>query len=1077
MGQLMLALAAALLLGSNAATLLVIITIILDTFLWALLFTTSYTTPYTLLSYQESASWILFNFIGAAALLLFVFYEIKASSMRIRQSEEALAATRREATAALGSALNVQDTLNWILVLLEGVVAYDSACIFILDGDTQYIAAARGFDDIAGILNHTYPASDPLTQEIITNKKPIWIYDTDVDPYFEGWAGTKSIRGWMGVPIIVQQEVLGRLTLDSMAVGAYGEETAVLVTKFANQAAIAIENSHLFAETQRQTRQLLALNDLTRKMTGSLSTQVLCEAIAEQLSDEYGDQEITVFTIDTASNCLILRGTASNPPQTNHQSEQQRIPLGEGIVGQVALSGEMYLENRIEDTHKDDENADFALTGQSRIVLPLLVNDAVIGVLSIKSGLFNAFDDSEVAMLRSLSDHIALALEKTRLLEETQHQHARAQALQQVGSLIASSLSLTETLNTIIEQAATIMGAPHSHIYLTQSDTYLSWDASETVTNNQLCKSFSLWVVNNNQYLAVYEVSEDERVLNADFAHEHNLHSYLGVPITVKGNLIGVLAILTAQATHFLDDEYDLLLAIARQAGVAVENGRLFEQSQQHALILEETVSLRTADLTVANKEQARLRKELEGYTNRLEQLVQHRTHELTETNDALRAEIINRRQLQKQIQISLTRRAQQVQISTRVSQEIAAAPALDTLFRKVVELIQYRFDYYHVQVFISVNDIWIMQEAAGVGRAQMIENRHSIPMDAPQSVVARAARNKQAILSTDVLNDPDWLPNAALPATKTELAVPIKLGDRVLGVLDIQHDEVDSLTTEDELLMLGLCGQIAIAINNRHLETKQQLAERALKAYTEELERSNRELQNFAYVASHDLQEPLRKILAFGDRLESRYADVLDERGADYLRRMQNASARMQILINDLLTFSRVTTKARPFTTVNLEKIAKGVVSDLEIQLEQTNGRVVLKSLPTIKADRVQMRQLLQNLISNGLKFHKPDTDSLVTVTGSTFIDNNGHNMCQLTISDNGIGFDEKYADRIFGIFQRLHTRTAYQGTGIGLAICRKIAKRHHGTIIAHSKKGEGATFIVQLPQTQESDEVLGEV
>ena len=344
------------------------------------------------------------------------------------------------------------------------------------------------------------------------------------------------------------------------------------------------------------------------------------------------------------------------------------------------------------------------------------------------------------------------------------------------------------------------------------------------------------------------------------------------------------------------------------------------------------------------------------------------------------------------------------------------------------------------------------------------------------KSLVARAAREKTAVLSTDVATDPNWLPNAALPATKTELAVPIKLGNQVLGVLDIQHDKVGSLTAEDELLMMGLCGQIAVAINNRQLEEKRQLAERALKAYTLELERSNRELQDFAYVASHDLQEPLRKIRAFSDRLATGYSDQLGERGLDYMNRMQKASARMQILIEDLLSFSRVTTKARPFTAVDLMKVAEGVVSDLEIRLEQTNGRVMLESLPTIEADRIQMRQLFQNLISNGLKFHRPDVPPIVTVSAELFTNDENQNICQLTITDNGIGFDEKYNDRIFGIFQRLHGRSAYEGTGIGLAICRKIAERHQGTIVAHGKEGEGATFVIQLPQKQAEIESYAE-
>lgn len=246
------------------------------------------------------------------------------------------------------------------------------------------------------------------------------------------------------------------------------------------------------------------------------------------------------------------------------------------------------------------------------------------------------------------------------------------------------------------------------------------------------------------------------------------------------------------------------------------------------------------------------------------------------------------------------------------------------------------------------------------------------------------------------------------------------------------------------------------------------------------ELGRSNRELQDFAFVASHDLQEPLRKIQTFGDRLKTKHGERLGEEGTDYLGRMQNAASRMQTLINDLLAFSRVTTKAQPFVAVNLTNIAKEVLNDLEARVQQTAGRVEINSLPTIEADPLQMRQLLQNLIGNSLKFHRSDVPPIVRVSSKSFGDNgtyaqnnsaNGH--YQIEVADNGIGFDEKYLDRIFTPFQRLHTRSEYEGTGMGLAVCRKIVERHGGIITAESTPGAGTKFIVTLPVKQNQGEI----
>jgi PAS domain S-box-containing protein len=233
---------------------------------------------------------------------------------------------------------------------------------------------------------------------------------------------------------------------------------------------------------------------------------------------------------------------------------------------------------------------------------------------------------------------------------------------------------------------------------------------------------------------------------------------------------------------------------------------------------------------------------------------------------------------------------------------------------------------------------------------------------------------------------------------------------------------------------------------------TLSKQAEVNLKIYAAKLEQSNRDLQEFAYIASHDLQEPLRKVLAFGDRLLSKYGDVLDDTGRDYLKRMRDASQRMQTLINDLLSFSRVTTRAQPFTVVDMNSLTEEVISDLEYQIDRTQGRV-----------EVGNHQLLQNLITNALKFHHEGTAPVIRVS-SQLMDG----KCQINVKDNGIGFDTQYLDRIFKPFQRLHGRDEYEGSGMGLAICRRIVERHSGEITAISAPGEGTTFIVTLPINQ---------
>jgi PAS domain S-box-containing protein len=230
-------------------------------------------------------------------------------------------------------------------------------------------------------------------------------------------------------------------------------------------------------------------------------------------------------------------------------------------------------------------------------------------------------------------------------------------------------------------------------------------------------------------------------------------------------------------------------------------------------------------------------------------------------------------------------------------------------------------------------------------------------------------------------------------------------------------------------------------------------------------LEQSNRELENFASVASHDLQEPLRKIQTFSDRLRAMYADALGPEGRDYLERMNGAATRMRRLIDDLLSFSRISSKAQAFVRVDLARVAREVLEDFQQDSTRAGATLTLGELPELEADPTQMRQLLQNLVSNALKFRRDDVAPVVSLRAT--VEPEGRRV-ELRVEDNGIGFDEKYHDRIFNLFQRLHGRGKYEGTGIGLAICRRIAERHGGSIRARSTPGQGSTFIVSLPLRQ---------
>lgn len=266
---------------------------------------------------------------------------------------------------------------------------------------------------------------------------------------------------------------------------------------------------------------------------------------------------------------------------------------------------------------------------------------------------------------------------------------------------------------------------------------------------------------------------------------------------------------------------------------------------------------------------------------------------------------------------------------------------------------------------------------------------------------------------------------------------------------------EISAFPTQDGIAVFAIdrTGQ-------REAEEALRSSEAMLRRYADKLERSNRDLQEFAFVASHDLQEPLRKISSFGEVLLAG-SENLEEQQRSYLERMCFSAERMRKMIDDLLALSRVSTQGQPYERVDLNQVVKTVISDLEFQIQRTDGRVDLGDLPVVEADPLQMRLLLQNLISNGLKYHRPGVPPVVRVTGQILPDS----LVQIQIQDNGIGFNTKYVERIFLPFQRLVGKSQYEGTGIGLAICKKIVERHGGEVSAASVPGEGSTFTILLP------------
>lgn len=302
----------------------------------------------------------------------------------------------------------------------------------------------------------------------------------------------------------------------------------------------------------------------------------------------------------------------------------------------------------------------------------------------------------------------------------------------------------------------------------------------------------------------------------------------------------------------------------------------------------------------------------------------------------------------------------------------------------------------------------------------------------------------------------------------------PIKpevLRAKVSVLIDLYRKNRQLLAQEQRLVAINKSLEMEIK-ERKASEEKVKHLNRQLLENIASLEQANKDLDRFAFMASHDLQEPLRKIRMFSDRLALKYNEVMDDDGRTNIQRIHKAAERMQNLITDILTFSKISVDHPSFVDADMNALIEEVLIDLDEEIKSKNGKVVVEKIPTLSVNPSLMKPLFHNLIGNALKYSKKDATPLVKISSEISSQLNGKTIqgispkyCRIYIQDNGIGFDQKYAEEIFGMFKRLHHNSEFQGTGIGLALCKKIVEQHNGYISARSKVNEGSTFIISLP------------
>ncbi|HMQ51989.1 MAG TPA: GAF domain-containing protein [Anaerolineae bacterium] len=432
---------------------------------------------------------------------------------------------------------------------------------------------------------------------------------------------------------------------------------------------------------------------------------------------------------------------------------------------------------------------------------------------------------------------------------------------------------------------------------------------------------------------------------------------------------------------------------------------------------------------------------------------VDPRSAELAELQLKLAQEIAERDRLEREISQSLKRRARQVQTITEIAQKIAGCPKLGDLFDQVVHLVQEQFGYYHAQVFTLEDGHLVAQQGTGSTGAMMKSTGHRIPLEATRSLVARAARSGQPVLSIDVFASQDWLPNNHLPETRSELTVPIKLNDDVLGVLDVQSDMVAGLDEEDQIMLMGLCGQIAVAINNRRLEDEREQAQEAQQKLLDDLDL-------FAHVIGYTVRDPLSLIIGYTDLLKTQAA--LPDRLYAYLNAIAANGLKLGSIINELQVLTGIRHANIEWQPLNMVRIIAEVEHRLTYLIREYEAKITISEYwPLALGHKPWIEEVWANYLTNAIKYGGRPPRIYVGATALST------GQVRFWVRDNGPGLSPAEQTRIFTKFAG-NLQDPVTEQRLRLATVKSIVTKLGGYVGVESagQPGHGSLFSFTLPQ-----------
>ena len=922
--------------------------------------------------------------------------------------------------------------------------------------------------------------------------------------------------------------------VDEFEQHTWGVEEQMLVKQVADQLSLALENARLFQEAQRRAREMTALADVAREISATLELQKIMERIANQALLILNAATSAVYVPDPDFKTLI--GITAIGVEADEIKADSPI-IGEGILGNIAQKKVAEIVNDASNnpdaiTIRGTENR----PDEHLMAAPILSQDRLNGLLVVwRVGANEDFSKTELEFLESLAQQASIAVENARLFEETKRRSEELASLNEIISAASQTLDTNSILETVMKKVLEITTFDGGLITIfNESRGKLerairigmpgkSPEDPAQGLEGSLCDC----VYKSGVTMAIQDISTGAPAgVKVQGDVEAGLHGYIGTPIESKGRTLGTLCIFRYKNEPVPENIVNLASTIGGQLGFTLENARLFDESRKFRLGLErstDAVFMTDIEGTIvyANPSFEKIygftMSETIGENPRIIKsgvLSKESYKQFWETllnKGTISGEIINKRKdgrlvpidatnspildeegnilgflaihnditQRKENEEALKRRNEYLAASAEIGRLVTSTLDLEAIFSRSVNLVVERFGFYHASIFIieetGLNAV--LQEATGVVGQKLKERKHTLAVGS-NSTVGKASSTGEVVVINNTAIDTVHKHNPLLPETQAEAAIPLRVGNRIIGILDIQSTETDAFTEDDIAILQLLADQIAVGIDNAR---SYNIAQQAV----EEMREVDRLKSQFLANMSHELRTPLNSIIGFARVILKGIDGPITELQQQDLTAIFNSGQHLLGLINDILDLSRIEAGKMELTfdEVNIVELinsvmstAVGLVKDKSIQLKSD----LADDLPMVRADAMRIRQVLINFLSNAAKFTE---EGEIVVQAFVEKAEKGQPMVTINVIDTGPGIAEEDQVKLFQPFSQVDASLTRKvgGSGLGLSICHHLIQMHNGQIGVHSAPGKGSTFFFSIPiatraktDGQENDRVI---